>query len=63
MDLNKLEESINKVWDDRSQISTKTVGEPRDAIEKVLEKVDSGDLRVAIKQENGLHFIRFWRIQ
>ncbi len=60
MDLNKLEEIINKVWDDRHQISTKTVGEPRDAIENVLEKLDSGDLRVAIKQENGNWLVNQW---
>ncbi|MBV8060209.1 MAG: 2,3,4,5-tetrahydropyridine-2,6-dicarboxylate N-succinyltransferase, partial [Alphaproteobacteria bacterium] len=44
-----LEAVINKAWEDRSNITSGTKGEARDAVEHALTELDSGRLRVAQK--------------
>lgn len=41
---------IEKAWEDRTSLNTKTKGEVRDAVDNVLTQVDSGALRVAEKK-------------
>lgn len=48
-----LQNTIEKAWDERDSVSTKTVGEVRDAVESALNLLDSGQARVASPSENG----------
>jgi 2,3,4,5-tetrahydropyridine-2,6-dicarboxylate N-succinyltransferase len=49
-----LERIINAAFEDRASINTQTQGEVRDAVETVLDLLDSGKLRVAEKIEGAL---------
>ena len=55
-----LEQAIESAWDARDQISPETTGEIRDAIEDTLNVLDSGQLRVAEKRENGDWHVNQW---
>lgn len=46
-----LENTINTAWDNRDELSTDTTGEVRDAVNEALNMIDSGQLRVAEKQD------------
>ncbi|MTI17159.1 2,3,4,5-tetrahydropyridine-2,6-dicarboxylate N-succinyltransferase [Rhodobacteraceae bacterium RKSG542] len=48
-DLAALEAVINAAFDDRDNINTETTGDVRDAVEKTLDLLDKGILRVADK--------------
>ena len=55
-----LERIINGVWEDREAISPNTSGERRDAVEEVLDALDKGTLRVAVRQDNGDWQVNQW---
>ena len=55
MDAATLETTIDDAWEKRDAISTATGGQVRDAIEATLDGMDSGDLRVAEKRDQGWH--------
>jgi 2,3,4,5-tetrahydropyridine-2-carboxylate N-succinyltransferase len=46
-DIKSLEPIINAAWEDRSNLSTSTTGDVRDAVEQTMQAIDSGSLRVA----------------
>ena len=50
---NALETTIEAAWEDRNSIDLETCGEVRDAVEIVLEMLDSGMARVAEKTDDG----------
>ena len=56
----QLETAIENAWDTRDQITSATTGEVRDAIEDTLNALDSGQLRVAEKQEDGNWHVNQW---
>ena len=56
----QLEAAIESAWDARDTISPATTGELRDAIEDTLAALDSGKLRVAERQENGVWRVNQW---
>jgi len=56
----QLETAIEAAWDTRDQITSATTGETRDAIEETLNALDSGQLRVAEKQDDGQWHVNQW---
>ncbi|UOA33514.1 2,3,4,5-tetrahydropyridine-2,6-dicarboxylate N-succinyltransferase [Sulfitobacter sp. DSM 110093] len=56
----QLETAIEAAWDTRDQITSATTGETRDAIEETLNALDSGQLRVAEKQDDGNWKVNQW---
>jgi tetrahydrodipicolinate N-succinyltransferase len=56
----QLEQAIESAWDVRDQISPATTGATREAIEDTLNSLDSGQLRVAEKRENGDWYVNQW---
>lgn len=44
---------IDQAWEDRDTLGTETRGDVRDAVETALKMLDSGEVRVASKEENG----------
>ncbi|MFA7276851.1 MAG: 2,3,4,5-tetrahydropyridine-2,6-dicarboxylate N-succinyltransferase [Pseudobdellovibrionaceae bacterium] len=50
---NPVKAVIEAAWDSRSDITTETNGEVRDAVGEVLQKLDSGVLRIAHKTPSG----------
>jgi 2,3,4,5-tetrahydropyridine-2-carboxylate N-succinyltransferase len=55
----KIQSVIETAWEKRVEINTNTGGDVRDAVEKVLKSVDSGELRVAEKV-NGVWQVQQW---
>ncbi len=51
MSYTELEKEIETAWDNRDSITPDTTGAVREAIEKALEALDSGNLRVAEKKD------------
>ena len=49
----ELERAIEAAWDVRDTITSATTGESREAIERTLNALDGGSLRVAEKRDNG----------
>lgn len=60
MSNSQLEIAIEAAWDNRDEISSKSVGEARDAIEATLDALDSGKLRVAEPQDSGQWHVNQW---
>ncbi len=60
MSNSKLETAIEAAWNLRDQITPQTTGEQREAIEDTLNALDSGKLRVAARQENGVWHVNQW---
>ena len=56
----QLEIAIEAAWDARDTITPATTGETREAIETTLNALDSGTLRVAVKQETGDWHVNQW---
>lgn len=50
-----MENIINQAWDNRDQINASTTGDVRDAVEGALNKLDSGEYRIAEKQGHDWH--------
>ncbi|MGH6859039.1 MAG: 2,3,4,5-tetrahydropyridine-2,6-dicarboxylate N-succinyltransferase [Phyllobacterium sp.] len=59
-DLNGLETTIDKAFEERDAINTDTRGDIRDAVEASLLLLDSGEARVAEKQANGDWKVNQW---
>jgi 2,3,4,5-tetrahydropyridine-2,6-dicarboxylate N-succinyltransferase len=55
-----LEAAIDAAWEDRASLTPSTRGETRDAVEAVLEALDSGSLRVAERQPDGQWTVNQW---
>ena len=55
-----LEAAIETAWDERDQITPSTTGATRDAIEATLDALDSGNLRVAERQDDGKWHVNQW---
>ncbi|MHA3976282.1 2,3,4,5-tetrahydropyridine-2,6-dicarboxylate N-succinyltransferase [Halovulum sp. GXIMD14794] len=60
MDVAALETAIETAWDARAEITPETRGETRDAIEHTLEALDSGQLRVAERGDDGTWHVNQW---
>jgi 2,3,4,5-tetrahydropyridine-2-carboxylate N-succinyltransferase len=56
----ELEESIEKAWEIRDQITSSTGGEVRNSIEQTLKALDTGRLRVAEKDDDGDWLVNQW---
>jgi 2,3,4,5-tetrahydropyridine-2-carboxylate N-succinyltransferase len=56
----QLETAIEAAWEARDAITPATTGETRDAIESTLAALDSGQLRVAERQQNGDWQVNQW---
>jgi 2,3,4,5-tetrahydropyridine-2-carboxylate N-succinyltransferase len=56
----QLEIAIETAWDDRDNITVATTGEIRDAIEDTLNALDSGNLRVAERQDDNSWHVNQW---
>ncbi|MDF7674426.1 2,3,4,5-tetrahydropyridine-2,6-dicarboxylate N-succinyltransferase [Acetobacteraceae bacterium ESL0709] len=54
MQYEQLRLKIEKLWDERDSLSSRTTGEARDSIEAALGGLDSGILRVAENRESGV---------
>ncbi len=60
MSNSQLEIAIEAAWEARDQITPETTGEQRDAIEDTLNSLDSGQLRVAERHEDGQWHVNQW---
>jgi 2,3,4,5-tetrahydropyridine-2-carboxylate N-succinyltransferase len=49
--MNEFENIINKAWDERDQVSSKSDESILDAVSKTIDQVDSGKIRVAEKKD------------
>ena len=56
----KLEAAIEAAWEARDGITPDTRGETREAIEHTLDALDSGKLRVAERQDDGVWHVNQW---
>ena len=56
----ELERAIEAAWDVRDTITPATTGESREAIERTLNALDGGSLRVAEKRDNGDWHVNQW---
>ncbi len=59
-DLESLEKTIEKAFDERETISTATRGETREAINAALDLLDRGTARVAERQADGKWHVNQW---
>ena len=59
-DLNSLAKTIDNAFENRGEISVSTKGEVRDAVEEALNLLDSGEARVAERQEHGAWKVNQW---
>lgn len=55
-----LEAAIEAAWDNRESIDSSTTGETRDAVESALGAMDSGELRVAERRDDGGWHVNQW---
>lgn len=58
--MQNLKNIIEKAWEDRDSINTETTGEVRGAVQQTLDALDSGELRICEKQENGEWAVNDW---
>lgn len=56
----QLETAIEAAWDARDEITPRTAGETREAIEETLDALDGGGLRVAERRESGEWHVNQW---
>ncbi|NDU99636.1 2,3,4,5-tetrahydropyridine-2,6-dicarboxylate N-succinyltransferase [Pseudoroseicyclus tamaricis] len=56
----QLEAAIESAWEARAEITPATSGETREAIEDTLNALDSGQLRVAERGEDGTWHVNQW---
>ena len=59
MNMIALQDRVEKVWEERDNITPDTMGDQRNAIEECLSLLDSGSLRVAEKA-NGVWSVNEW---
>ena len=55
-----LRAEIEAAWEARDQVSTATTGQVRTAVDETLRQLDSGDLRVATRGEDGAWTTHQW---
>jgi 2,3,4,5-tetrahydropyridine-2-carboxylate N-succinyltransferase len=55
-----LRTEIEAAWEARDQVSTDTTGPVRTAVDETLRQLDSGDLRVATRGEDGAWTTHQW---
>ena len=55
-----LRAEIEAAWEARDQVSTATTGQVRTAVDETLRQLDSGDLRVATRGEDGVWSTHQW---
>jgi len=60
MNATELEKSIEAAWNDRASLSPATEGIQRDAIETAIMGLDSGQYRVATREDNGNWVVHQW---
>ncbi len=60
MQKSQLESAIEAAWEARETITPATTGEVREAIEETLNALDSGQLRVAERLDNGTWHVNQW---
>jgi 2,3,4,5-tetrahydropyridine-2-carboxylate N-succinyltransferase len=60
MDENQLRGIIERAFEARDSVDTKTGGEVREAVEAALDLLDQGKLRVAEKRASGEWFVNDW---
>jgi 2,3,4,5-tetrahydropyridine-2,6-dicarboxylate N-succinyltransferase len=60
MSASQLETTINAAFDARDGISTSTKGEVREAVDRALELMDKGELRVAERDPSGKWTVHQW---
>ena len=60
MDNKELENVIETSWESRDEINEKTVGITKEAVEKTLNLLGSGNLRVAEKNVSGEWTVNQW---
>jgi len=51
---------IDAAWEARDTLSTETTGEVRDAVDAAISLLDSGEARVATKEDNGSWTVHQW---
>ena len=49
----KLQSAISRAWDARADLSPDTTGEMRDAVEATIAHLDKGELRTAVRDDDG----------
>jgi len=60
MSNSELENAIEAAWNVREEITPSTTGETRKAIEATLSALDTGSLRVAVKNDKGDWIVNQW---
>lgn len=60
LDLSSLEETIETAFDNRDNVSASTRGPVRDAVEAALDMLDSGEVRVAHRNDDGSWAVNQW---
>ena len=60
MSTEQLQSIIDAAWDDRDNVNLQTTGEVRDAVETALDMLDSGEARVAERQDVGKWTVNQW---
>lgn len=60
LDSTALESAIDAAWARRAELSSATTGETRDVIETVMNALDDGTLRVAVRQGDGSWSVNEW---
>lgn len=55
-----LQEIIENAWEKSSQITTETTGKLRGAVHQTLDLLDSGDVRISYKDEDGVWQVNEW---
>ncbi len=60
MSLGQLETTIEDAWEARDGLSGSTTGAVRDAVDRALDALDSGALRVAERQADGAWTVNEW---
>ncbi|MCK5446262.1 MAG: 2,3,4,5-tetrahydropyridine-2,6-dicarboxylate N-succinyltransferase [Rhodospirillaceae bacterium] len=60
MNTSNLETVIDAAWEDIASISTNTTGDVRDAVEKTIDLLDRGEIRVADRQSRGKWTVNQW---
>ncbi len=59
-DLSHLESVVEAAWEGRADVSPATRGEVRDAVETALALLDSGQARVASRDDAGVWTTHQW---
>jgi len=60
MNLDQLQQSINSAWERRDTLSPSSTGGDRDAVEAALALLDSGQARVAARDDDGVWTTQQW---